>query len=79
MREDNLLCLRKSPFVPMTTDSRHDWCIVPNLARGLQLTDIDHLWVADITYVHPPKNSHSWRSSSTLSVARSSAGLLQPI
>lgn len=52
MREDNLLCLRKSPFVPMTTDSRHDWCIVPNLARGLQLTDIDQLWVADITYVH---------------------------
>ena len=52
MREDNLLCLRKSPFVPMTTDSRHGWCIVPNLARGLQLTDIDQLWVADITYVH---------------------------
>ncbi|MFN7025750.1 MAG: IS3 family transposase [Pseudorhizobium sp.] len=52
MRNDNLLCLRKSPFVPMTTNARHDWCIVPNLARGLQLTDIDQLWVADITYVH---------------------------
>ncbi|WP_281061675.1 DDE-type integrase/transposase/recombinase [Mesorhizobium sp. M1D.F.Ca.ET.234.01.1.1] len=36
----------------MTTDARHDWSIVPNRARGLQLTDIDQLWVADITYVH---------------------------
>lgn len=52
MREDNLLCLRKAGFVPMTTDSRHGWRVVPNLARGLQLTDIDQLWVADITYVH---------------------------
>jgi len=52
MREDNLLCLRHAAFVPMTTDSRHGWRVVPNLARGLQLTDIDQLWVADITYVH---------------------------
>jgi putative transposase len=51
MRQDNLLCLRKRPFVPPTTDSRHDWEIVPNLARGLQLTGMDQLWVADITYV----------------------------
>ena len=52
MREDNLLCLRARPFVPMTTDSRHDWEIVPNLTHGLVLTDIDQLWVADITYIH---------------------------
>jgi len=51
MREDNLLCLRRRPFVPRTTDSRHDWTIVPNLARGLQLTACDQLWVADITYI----------------------------
>lgn len=51
MREDNLLCLRRKPFVPRTTDSRHDWTIVPNLARGLQLTAPDQLWVADITYI----------------------------
>jgi hypothetical protein len=25
MREDNLLCLRKRAFVPVTTDSRHGW------------------------------------------------------
>jgi putative transposase len=51
MRRDNLLCLRKRPFVPVTTDSRHAWHVVPNLARGLVPTGIDQLWVADITYV----------------------------
>jgi putative transposase len=51
MRRDNLLCLRKRPFVPVTTDSRHEWHVVPNLARGLVLTGVDQLWVADITYV----------------------------
>jgi transposase InsO family protein len=52
MREDNLLCLRETPFVPQTTDSRHGWRVVPNLARGMELTGLDQLWVADITYVH---------------------------
>jgi putative transposase len=51
MREDNLLCLRKRPFVPVTTDSTHTWRVVPNLARGLVPTGLDQLWVADITYV----------------------------
>jgi putative transposase len=51
MREDNLLCLRKRPFVPVTTDSRHEWRVVANLARGLVPTGLDQLWVADITYV----------------------------
>jgi AcrR family transcriptional regulator len=51
MREDNLLCLRHRPFVPATTDSRHGWQVMPNLARGVRLTGIDQLWVADITYV----------------------------
>jgi transposase InsO family protein len=51
MRRDNLLCLRKRPFVPVTTDSRHAWHVVPNLARGLVPSGLDQLWVADITYV----------------------------
>ena len=51
MRRDNLLCLRERPFVPVTTDSRHQWHVVPNLARGLVPTGLDQLWVADITYV----------------------------
>ena len=51
MREDNLLCLRQRPFVPVTTDSRHGWRVVPNLARGMEPTGLDQLWVADITYI----------------------------
>jgi transposase InsO family protein len=51
MREDNLLCLRKPPFKPPTTDSRHGWRVWPNLARRLIPMQIDQLWVADITYV----------------------------
>jgi len=51
MREDNLLCLRQRPFVPVTTCSRHRWRVVPNLVRGLELTGLDQLWVADITYL----------------------------
>jgi len=52
MREDNLLCLRHRPFVPVTTDSKHGWRVVPNLARGLIPSGCDQLWVADITYIH---------------------------
>jgi transposase InsO family protein len=52
MRADNLLCLRRRSFVPVTTDSRHGWRVVPNLARGMIPTGLDQLWVADITYVH---------------------------
>ena len=51
MRTDNLLGLRRAAFVPATTDSRHDWRVVPNVARGMQLSGLDQLWVADITYV----------------------------
>ena len=50
MREDNLLCLRRRKFV-VTTNSNHDRPVYPNLARGMVLTGIDQLWVADITYI----------------------------
>src|SRR5947209_11244101 len=36
MREDNLLCLRTRPFVPMTTDSRHAWRVVNPYVRLLE-------------------------------------------
>jgi putative transposase len=51
MRRDNLLCLRKRPFVPITTQSQHSWPVVPNLARSMVPTGPNQLWVADITYV----------------------------
>lgn len=50
MREDNLLCIRRRRFV-ITTDSDHSWKIYPNLARSMVVTDLNQLWVADITYV----------------------------
>jgi len=50
MREDNLLCLRRRKFV-VTTNSNHGRPVYPNLARGMVLTGIDQLWVADITYI----------------------------
>jgi transposase InsO family protein len=51
MRDDNLLCLRRRSFVPVTTESRHPWHVVPNLTCGMELTGLDQLWVADITYI----------------------------
>lgn len=50
MREDNLLCLGKKKWV-RTTDSHHSLPIYPNLASGMILTEVDQLWVADITYI----------------------------
>jgi transposase InsO family protein len=50
MREDNLLCLRRRKFV-VTTNSNHNRPVYPNLARGMVLTAIDQLWMADITYI----------------------------
>ena len=51
MRQDNLLCLRQRAFVPATTDSLHGYKVYPNLARHIQTTAVNQLWVADITYV----------------------------
>jgi transposase InsO family protein len=51
MRADNLLCLRRKVFVPVTTDSRHSFTIVPNLIRRLAPSGLDQIWQADITYV----------------------------
>jgi len=50
MREDNLVCLRRKKFV-VTTDSNHNFRVYPNLAGTMELTGIDQLWIADITYI----------------------------
>jgi putative transposase len=54
MREDNLLCIKKT-FVPMTTNSNHNHMVYPNMARDMEVTGINQLWVADITYIQLPK------------------------
>ena len=51
MRKDNLLCLRKKKHWIATTDSRHGLRVYPNLASSMTVTDINQLWVADITYI----------------------------
>ena len=48
---DNLLCVTGRTFRPATTDSRHRFRVWPNLARHLVPTEINQLWVADLTYV----------------------------
>ena len=50
LREDNLLCLRRRKFV-VTTDSNHDRPVYPNLAGEMELSGLNQLWVADITYI----------------------------
>jgi putative transposase len=50
LREDNLLCIRRRKFV-CTTDSNHGLRVYPNLAGKMELTGLDQLWVADITYI----------------------------
>jgi putative transposase len=50
MREDNLLCLRRRKFV-VTTNSNHPHPVYPNLAADMDITAVNQLWVADITYI----------------------------
>ena len=50
MGEDNLLCIRKK-FTPRTTDSEHNLPVYPNLAKDIDVTAVNQLWVADITYI----------------------------
>jgi len=49
MREDNLLCIKKT-FVPVTTNSNHNHRFYPNIARDMEVTGINQLWIADITF-----------------------------
>ena len=50
MRQDNLLCLRRKSFV-VTTDSRHNLPVYPNLAASITPVRVNQLWRADITYI----------------------------
>ena len=34
-----------------TTDSEHGYPVYPNLLKGVEVTDVNQVWVADITYI----------------------------
>jgi putative transposase len=50
MREKGLLVQKTRRFV-RTTDSNHPYPVYPNLIRNLQVTSLNQVWVADITYI----------------------------
>jgi putative transposase len=50
LRNDNLLAVRRRKFV-VTSDSKHRYRVHPNLAESLELTSVNQLWVADLTYI----------------------------
>jgi putative transposase len=50
MREDNLLAIRQRHFV-ITTDAQHELEVYLNLAKRMQLTAANQLWIADLTYI----------------------------
>lgn len=49
MRKQGLLCKPKRRYV-RTTDSNHSFHVYPNLLEERTVTDINQVWVADITY-----------------------------
>lgn len=52
MREEELICRRKKAFRPVTTQSDYGLKVYPNLAKDLEVTGLNQLWVSDITYIH---------------------------
>jgi len=50
MREENLLCRRNRKKF-RTTMSSHGLPVYPNMAKEMELSNINQLWVSDITYI----------------------------
>jgi len=50
MRESDLLCRVKQKRVK-TTDSKHRFPRYPNLIKGMVVSRINQVWLADITYI----------------------------
>lgn len=55
MSENNLLYNRKKKFKIITTDSNHNLHVYINLIKDIEVTRLNHVWVADITYILLPK------------------------
>jgi len=50
MKESNLLCYIKRRWIA-TTNSNHHFPVYPNLIRGMHVSRLNQVWVADITYI----------------------------
>jgi putative transposase len=50
LRNDNLMAVRRRKFV-VTSDANPRFRIHPNLAESMELTTVNQLWVADLTYI----------------------------
>jgi transposase InsO family protein len=50
MRESDLLCRVKRRWV-RTTDSNHPFPRYPNLIKGMVISRLNQVWVADVTYI----------------------------
>ncbi len=53
MRQEALICQLRRSWTT-TTDSGHSLTVYPNLLAGLELSQPNQVWVADITYVRLP-------------------------
>jgi putative transposase len=73
LNEDNLLGVWRRAFVA-TTDCDHQFQGHLNLASRMELTGMNQLWVADITYIRLKQEFVIWRSCWTRSPARSRDG-----
>jgi transposase InsO family protein len=54
MREEALLCRLKRHWTP-TTDARHTQRRYPNLLKEQPVTELNQVWIADITYIRLPE------------------------
>ncbi len=50
MRESDLLCRVRRRWV-RTTDSKHRFPRYPNLIKGMAITQLNQVWLSDITYI----------------------------
>ncbi len=50
MKESDLLCQVKRKWIA-TTNSNHRFPVYPNLIRGMLVSRLNQVWIADITYI----------------------------
>jgi putative transposase len=51
------LIIKRTKFHPITTDSKHENPVYPNLIRGLRITHPNQVWASDFTYI---QLRHGW-------------------